>query len=345
MQARFSLSSAFVIGGAMICALALGGPVTWALAGDMRLPAEVPSDLDIWWVPQARPIPQWTGEFGGRYWFSSGRTQFDLYAPVFLSGVQVSRLTYTGLQAHSGEAFGRVEHLTGFFIKGYAGGGAITTGNLQDEDFPPFTLPYSSTNSDQRGGQLAYATIDAGWTWRGDSSKLGFFVGYNYFHQHVNALGCTQTASNPICLTAPPPQPDSVLVITDEWNWNAIRLGFNGQWRFWGGVAFELDFAWLPHAWLVGSDTHWQRVPPFTSPEGGGNSFSSVQIDALLRYQFVNGLSVGGGVRYWKVDTAFGQTFNVGDLGIPQTISFHSERWGPFVQGSYKFGELRPSRY
>ena len=57
--------------------------------------------------------------------------------PIFLS-----RLTYTNLQAHSGEAFGRLEHLSGFFIKGFAGGGAITGGNLQDEDFPPVTFPY-----------------------------------------------------------------------------------------------------------------------------------------------------------------------------------------------------------
>jgi hypothetical protein len=327
----------------MICALALGGPVTWALAGDMRLPAEVPRDLDIWWVPQARPIPQWTGEFGGRYWFSSGRSELDLFD---VSGtLPVSRLTYTGLQAHSGEAFGRVEHLSGFFIKGYGGGGAITTGNLQDEDFPPFVIPYSSTNSDQRDGRLGYATIDGGWTWRGDSSKLGFFVGYNYFHEHVNAFGCTQTASNPVCLTSPPPIPGSVLGITEEYNWNAIRLGFNGQWRFWNGFSFEFDFAWLPHAWLDASDTHLLRS--FTVPEGGSSSFSSVQIDALLQYQFVTGLAVAGGARYWKLDTAFGQAFfNDSSLGgFPQKISVHTERWGPFVQASYKFGELRPSRY
>ena len=36
--------------------------------------------------------------------------------PIFLS-----RLTYTNLQRDSGEAFGRLEHLSGFFIKGFAG--------------------------------------------------------------------------------------------------------------------------------------------------------------------------------------------------------------------------------
>jgi hypothetical protein len=249
-----------------------------------------------------------------------------------------------------------VEHLSGFFIKGYVGGGAITTGNLQDEDFhlPPVIVQtpdglkattYSSTNSDQRDGRLSYATIDAGWTWRGDASKLGFFAGYNYFHQQLNAFGCFQTAFYPGCLTDPPPFPTSVLTIRDDINWNAIRLGFNGQWRFWDGFAFEFDFAWLPHAWLDADNTHFLRS--FTVPERGDSSFSSVQIDALLRYQFLNGFSVGIGVRYWKLDTASAQVFfNDSSLGgLPQTLSLHSERWGSFFQASYKFGELRPTRY
>jgi hypothetical protein len=30
---------------------------------------------------------------------------------------------------------------------------------------------------------------------------------------------------------------------------------------------------------------------------------------------------------------------------LPQTISLNSQRWGGFLQASYKFGELRPIRY
>jgi hypothetical protein len=309
---------------------------------------------NYWQPPPVPPIPQWTGEFGGRYWLGFGRNQLDLYDTT--GSILLSRLTYTGLQSNAGEAFGRVDHISGFFVKGFAGGGAITTGNLQDEDFllPPLTIQtpggpvtttYSSTNGEQRDGRLA--TIDAGWTWRGETSRLGFFLGYNYSHQLVNSFGCIQTASYfAECGTSP--VSTSILSITDEFNWNAIRLGFNGQWRFWGGFAFDLDFAWLPHAWLDASDTHWLRS--FTVPEGGVNSFASVQIDALLRYQFVNGLSVGIGARYWKFDTAYAQAFfndsNVlPSTPFPQVISLHSEQWGPLFELRYSFGELRPSRY
>ena len=124
------------------------------------------------------------------------------------------------------------------------GGGAITGGNLQDEDFPPVTFPYSSTNSDQRDGRLAYATVDLGWTWRSEGIKLGFFGGYFYNSERVNAFGCTQTAGNPfICV---PPISSSVLAITQDTTWNAVRVGFNGEWRFGGGWRAGLDLGMGP---------------------------------------------------------------------------------------------------
>ena len=54
--------------------------------------------------------------------------------------------------------------------------------------------------------------------------------------------------------------------------------------------------------------------------------------------------AIGGGARYWRINTAFAQS-NRNDIGLPQTISLLTERWGGFVQASYKFGELRTLRY
>ena len=111
----------------------------------------------------------WKGEFGGRYWYSSGRTQYGLFGlpPELAPTNLVSRLTYTGLTGHAGELFGRVDHWSGVFVKVNVGVGTIPNGNLQDEDFPPFPpfLPqvYSSTNSPQNGGSLGYLSADVGW--------------------------------------------------------------------------------------------------------------------------------------------------------------------------------------
>ena len=67
--------------------------------------------------------------------------------------------------------------------------------------------------------------------------------------------------------------------------------------------------AWIPYAWLNANDTHWQRIPfDFSGPTPElGNSFNNVQIEALLRYQFQNGFSVGIGGRYWRIDTSSAQ--------------------------------------
>ena len=292
------------------------------------------------------PIAQWAIEIGGRYWFSSGRTQLDLFGFTQSDGF-LSRLTYTGLNAQTGEVFGRVEHVSGFLVKGFAGGGAITNGNLRDEDFFPFTDPYSSTNSEQRDGRLAYATIDFGWTWRSEGIKFGFFIGYHFYHEQVNAFGCTQNASNAfICA---PSIPGSVLTITQETDWHAMRLGLNTEWWFAPGWRLSVDAAWIPWASLVASDTHWLRIPADFSgsiPERG-DSFLNVQLEAFVSYQFLNGFSLGVGGRYWNFSTTSGQAHFESSAvnGFPQQISLATQRWGGFLQASYRFGVLRPTRY
>jgi hypothetical protein len=317
-------------------AVAIGAAaITSAAAAD--LPVEPP--LRPLFSP--KPIAQWETEFGGRYFFSTGRTRINLFG---ITGVDdnllLSRLTWSNLQGHSGEVFGRVEHLSGFFIKGFVGGGAITGGNLQDEDFPPLTVPYSSTNSEQHDGRLAYATIDAGWGWRSKEYKFGFFGGYHYYHERVNAFGCVQTALNPVICV--PSFPSSVLGITQETNWSALRLGFNSEWRFARGWIASADVAWIPYAWLVATDTHWLR--PFSNPEKG-TSFSNWQIEALVRYQFANGVSVGAGGRYWRIGSAFAQEDFTGFGGTLQSLEVVTERWGGFLQASYQFGALPLLRY
>jgi hypothetical protein len=77
-------------------------------------------------------------EIGARYWYSAGQTDFDLYDST--GGILVSRLTYDGLDAHSGEIFFLAQHATGVFVKGYGGLGFIPGGSLNDEDFRRLSL-------------------------------------------------------------------------------------------------------------------------------------------------------------------------------------------------------------
>ena len=251
-------------------------------------------------VVVAPPRSPWQIELGTRYWISSGRTQYDLY--VDSPGTTfspISRLTYTSLLAHSGEVFGRADHATGAFVKGFIGGGVIPGGKLQDEDFPPFFVPYSSTDSEQRGGALAYGTLDIGWSWRAERRlRLGIFAGYHHTFERLNGYGCNQTASHPGCSV---PISTSVHVIKQETNWGAARLGINADWWITDRLRLTTDVAWLPYVHLDAKDTHLLR-PDFLGTQNGGG-VASVQFEAVVNYSLTDALSVGLGGRYWKMQT------------------------------------------
>ena len=311
-----------------------------AIAADMSVPPSADPLADFPIVAAPPPVPQWEAEVGGRYFFGSGQSRLQLFGQVPSSQL-VSQLTYSNLTTNAGEIFGRVEHLSGFFLKGYLGGSALNSGNLKDEDFPPVTTPYSSTNSDQHGGSLKYATVDFGWDWRSENLRLGIFAGYLYYAEHLNAYGCTQTASNPfICV---PAIPNSVLGITNDATWNAMRFGAAAQWRFGHGLSLTTEVAWLPVGILSASDFHWLRPDLIKPIPENGAAFDQFQLEALLNYQFSPNFSAGVGARYWQIGTTSAQADFLGGSAGAQAINFRTETWGGFVQASYKFGGLPPS--
>ena len=344
------LGSSHGVLGAMNRILAIFIFVFAAIAGSPLKAADIPDRLPddytddgrpVWYpILDPKPIPQWEYEFGARYFPSSGKTKINLLDPF--TGGLVSRLTFSNLTAHSGELFGKVEHLSGLFFKGYVGGGAVTGGKLQDEDFlPPFLGLYSSTDSQQRDGQLRYGTIDAGYEWRSESLRLGFFGGYFYYSERLNAFGCTQTATNlGVCV---PTVASSVNIISESTTWNAMRLGGNTTWIFGNGLSLITELAWLPYANLSGADFHWLRPDLIRPVPETSIAVLNVQLEALLNYQFSPNFAAGLGARYWRI----GSDGKSGEAAFPsvQAINFRTERYGGFVQLSYKFGDLRPSRY
>ena len=95
--------------------------------------------------------------------------------------------------------------------------------------------PYSKTVSDT-SGTLQYGTIDVGYGFydsRGLATstpvRFGAFVGYHYWHEKVDAFGCTQIANSAPCGvgTALPTRAvgPGVLVVTENDTWHAFRAG------------------------------------------------------------------------------------------------------------------------
>ncbi len=289
-----------------------------------------------------RQPPAIFGEFGLRYVFSSNKTAKNLYD--IGGGMLVSRLTYSGMDGHAAEGFGRVEHTSGFFLKGYVGAGILLNGKLQDEDFPPLTLPYSSTDSRQNDGTMAYASVDIGYSFiRQKGLRIGAFAGYHYLDQSVNAFGCVQAATNAgICGGG---LPETWKVISQNNHWNSVRLGLDAKIALGDRFSLNLDAAWLPYVKLNGADTHWLRIGDypgaFTGPIPEDGTGTGYQLEASLAYAVDRNVSVAVGARYWRMETNGNTHFEnhvVGFQAFPQPVDWKVESLSVFVQGSFKFG-------
>jgi len=276
--------------------------------------------------------PSFTSSFAVRYWYGLGSASKDLYG--LTRDTLNSRLTYDGLQSHSLEAFTRVDHSGGLFWKGYAGGGLLTRGNLQDEDFPPGITPYSSTNSTLQNQTIGYISFDfGGGLLRGADFRIDGFVGYHYLHARMKAFGCQQTASNlDICAGG---ISNDVAVIVQDNTWQSLRLGLNADLPIFDRLRLNIEAAWLPYVWLSGTDNHLLRpdLPVPTREDGHGSGY---QLEAILSYRLDDAISLGVGGRYWHMQSKGNAHFEVFG-GVPQPLDFKTEIYGVFVQGSYRF--------
>ena len=288
-------------------------------------------------------IPDADVEIGGRVWYSSGRFQKDLGAASDTPNLLLSRLTYDST-AVTGEVFGRIDTSWNFFVKGFVGGGSITSGNLHDEDWGiPIgagqIVPYSNTLSTVQG-DLTYGTFDAGYAlFRGPSTNVGGFVGFNYYRENKKAYGCSQIAN--AFSDCVPALPNSVLGITEDDKWYSLRIGLNGVVTIFDRLKLTADAAYLPYVSFRGSDNHLLRagVPSTVSPENG--SGQGVQLETVLSYAFANNFSVGAGGRYWAMWVPAATTDGFSTPCPCQTLPVKTERYGAFLQASYKLDGLR----
>ena len=299
----------------------------------LKAPAVPVPDVE-YFMPN--PAPALQAEFGARYWFGTGKTSKNLYGPPNVYNGLNSRLTYNSFWVNAGEFDWRVAFSNGWFIKGYAGGGSATQGQLQDEDFPPAIVPYSSTTSREASGFLGYGSVDVGYdVFRGGDFRVGAFVGYHYLNQGESAYGCTQNATNPnVCQ---PAIPATVQVISQTNTFQSLRVGVDGAVQLGSRFTLWAEGAYLPYVYLKGQDTHFLRGFDGPIPEDGtGQGF---QLEAMLSYKVTPYFNVGVGGRYWYMTTSGNSHFeDVIAGGMPQPVDWKTQVYGGFVQASFKFG-------
>ena len=270
----------------------------------------------------------WEVDVGARYWHSSGRNQLlNSTAPKVL----LSRLTYDGLEGHTGEIFARVDAPFDVFVKGLFGGGYIAGGRFHDEDWglsDGVPASYEVTRSEVTG-TLNYFTVDVGYNvMRGRGHKVGFFVGYNRYQQVVDAFGCTQLVNPGSGICSPANTPDTK-IISELDTWQSLRVGTSAEVEVWDRFRIGADLAYLPYVSLEGLDIHHLRNDYFPI-QGRGQG---VQAELILSYRATDALSFGVGGRYWAMWTTTGhQTTDPSTL-----LNINNERYGVFVQAAYRF--------
>ncbi|WOH63680.1 outer membrane beta-barrel protein [Bradyrhizobium sp. BWA-3-5] len=285
----------------------------------------------------------WSLEGGSRLWLSRGKFQWDyIIAPVMPgdTGIPNSRLTYHGLDGISGELFGRLDSPWGIFLKSNIGIGRFDKGKMNDEDSSNGGEAYSNTISGQANGKFMYYTADAGYDFlRSSTYKVGAFVGWTYYGQKSDSVGCVQTVSPYPCLTPN----DRRLIGSQDTDWNAPRIGLSAETALLERWRVSADVAYLPWTEFSGRDHHLLREET-TFYDHRGDGGGGVQVEGILSYFLTENLSVGIGARYWAVWTKkdSGATYNCcGGTGTQiqdrSLAKYSMERWGTFFQASYKF--------
>jgi len=298
-------------------------------------------------------------EVGGRYWYSWGRSKYDLGLSKSAHTVSyslISRLTYDDMNASTGEAVARLTAPWNLFAKGFIGGGNVSGGHMNDEDFnidmqpdSPDQIGYTNTISPKSTGSLpGYGTIDVGYDWwRSADYRFGTYVGYNYYREKYGAYGCAQTMnqSGPCGLASDGNIPAVGHPIIDlHTTWQSMRIGATGEFYLAPGIKLSADAAYLPYVSYDAKDTHYRGNSPAVASINPLTGYGTgTQLELMLSYDVTANLSIGAGARYWAMWTdtgSFRRTYSSEGAVNPanhQHIRAESERMGVLGQVMYKF--------
>lgn len=279
---------------------------------------------------------------GTRAWWTSGSSEFSFSAP----GINPrSELRWRGVDALIPEVNADFAWKL-LVLRGAVGWGKSENGVLIDEDFnaPGHNGRFSVTRSSVESESF-YANGDVGiraYRWISKDGRLGFFDflgGYQYWREKYEAFGLTG-ANFPLPFTGTT-APGSTNVISEKFTWQSLRIGARYQIPFPMGFGFKTEAMFFPWSRFELEDIHHLRSDLRQDPSGrakadGGFGF---QVEGAISYTFWKGLSIEGGFRYSKFESADGN-LDIRDVSGTQRFKFEgakTERYGPFFGLQYRF--------
>jgi outer membrane protein Pom len=281
-------------------------------------------------------------------WWSEGKTGFSINSSKLnpALGNPTSKLSYENMQGNSAELFFRATNGGNIFAKGFAGGGWLNGGSLDDEDFFAGQVKFSDTLSRIEGNSLAYVTIDLGYDFKliDGASKvtIGPYAGFNYWGESQVAFGARCNRHDVDGAFCGPPGfvevPFATKVIRNEPNWASLRLGAEARVRLWDRLTLIADAAALPVAYVWSEDSHYLRSDLGTIPNAVDRGTNwGYQLEGEARYDLTPNWEIGAGVRYWFADTTHGNSEFVHSSTKVELNDFSSQRFGVFGDVTWRF--------
>ena len=287
---------------------------------------------------------------GLRYWYSTERINFAFANGLPGYGNPTSTLDWTGLTAHTGEGFFRLEHATtGLLLKGIVGGGGITSGDLVDRDFFSGQRSFSATRSPVSGASISYGQVDLGIRFSPaprsiPGLEVSPFVGFHHWNDNPVARGATCEASDiprSDCARSATGilVPLSTKSLGYAVRWEALRLGVgaSGPIPSMAGLSVSAEVAFVPYARFAVDDSHYLRAdlgqPPNVLSRGTGRG---VEAEVMLSYAVTEQFQLAVGGRYWGL---FGDGDVRARMIIPRSrvTRYDQQRYGLLLQARYSF--------
>jgi len=278
-------------------------------------------------------------ELGAKTWISQGQTKWSGNSLDPLFGNPTSELDYKDVWSNVVELDGQVSLRNGMFFRGQFGYGGIDDGELIDDDFLAGQNLFSRTQSNIDGSNLWYLNADVGLkllSFSGRRGSLKAFVGYQYWQETYEAKGLIQLV--PPVGTVPT---GGQTVITNEVQWNSIRLGVEGRYQFTRRFSIDGNAAFIPYTSLKNEDIHHLRPDlsqdPSISMRGSG---IGANFEVTASYMIVKQLFLDLGYRYWWVQVTDGDLqfhFSNGPTSTVNLNEFQTIRQGVTLGLNYKF--------
>ncbi len=189
----------------------------------------------------------------------------------------------------------RVDHASGWFVKGNLGAGGVFNGTLNDEDFPAFGARqrlFQHGLARSRAASAMRRSMSATHSSKRPAPSSAPLSVTTSTAEQLLGHGCTQLVDGDSCFGVDP----NYLIISNDDQYNSMRVGLSAEFMLTDRLKFTADAAYVPLVNMTGVDDHNARGGYFPETDSAGYG---TMMEAFFSYNVTDHWDVGAGGRYW----------------------------------------------